>query len=78
MARSGQTSRSIASTASKTLTSSATSARQKSLAASVLAQSGTGKQTSSIIATEASKALTDGRSSATTKQLAGSALSQKP
>jgi hypothetical protein len=78
MARSGQTSRSIASTASKALTSSSTSAKQKSIAASVLAQSGTGKQTSHVVATKASKALTDGRSSATTKQLAGSALSQKP
>jgi hypothetical protein len=53
-------------------------ATQKSLAGSVLAQSGTGKKTSAGVAKEASKALTEGRTSATTKELAGGALSQKP
>lgn len=78
MAKSGQTSRSIATTASKSLSSGSASGRQKSIAGSVLAQSGTGKQTSSTVATQASKALTDGRSNTTTKKLAGSALTQKP
>lgn len=78
MAKSGQTSRPVARTASKSLSSPSAGSRQKSIAGSVLAQSGTGKQTSAPVATNASKALTDGRSSATTKRLAGSALSQKP
>lgn len=78
MAKSGRTSAPVAATASKALTNSSASRRQKSLAGSVHAQSGTGKQTSSSVATTASKALTDGRSNTTTKKLAGSALSQKP
>jgi hypothetical protein len=78
MARSGRTSPPVATTASRALSSPSAGARQKSLAGSVLAQSGTGKQTSAPIATKASEALTDGRSNGTTKRLAGSALSQKP
>lgn len=78
MAKSGQTSRSMASTAGKALSNPGASAQQKSLAGSVLAQSGNGKQTSPAVAGTAAKALDDGRSNATTKSLAGSALSQKP
>ena len=78
MAKSGQTSRGVASTASRSLSSSGSSATQKSIAASVLAQSGTGKQTSAAVATKASNALNDGRTNATTRKLSGSALSQKP
>ncbi len=78
MAKSGNTSPRVASRASQALSSAGSSARQKSIAGSVLAQSGTSKQTSSTVATTASKALHDGRSNATTKALAGSALTQKP
>jgi hypothetical protein len=78
MAKSGQTSRSIASAAGKALNNPGASAQQKSLAGSVLSQSGNGKQTSPSVAEKAAKALNDGRSNATTKSLAGSALTQKP
>lgn len=78
MPKSGQTSPKIATKASQVLSSSTASARQKSLAGSVLAQSGTGKQTSADVATKAAKALDDGRSNSVTKRLAGSALTQKP
>jgi len=77
MAKSGRTTPSIAGKASRSLSSPNSSSTQKTLAGSVLAQSGTGKQTSGSVATTASKALTDGRSNKTTKTLAGSALTQK-
>ena len=78
MAKSGNTSPRVATKAAQALSSSSSSARQKSIAGSVLAQSGTSKQTSPAVATKAAKALDDGRSNATTKTLAGSALTQKP
>jgi hypothetical protein len=78
MAKSGQTSSRIATKASQSLSSGSSSPTQKSLAGSVLAQSGNGKQTSSAVATTAAKSLTDGRTNSTTRTLAGSALTQKP
>jgi hypothetical protein len=76
MASSKQTGNKAATLASKTLQSTSASALQKSLAGSVLAQSGTGKQTSKAVETKASGALKSNTSSSTTKSLAGSAVSQ--
>ena len=78
MPKSGRTSPPIATKASQALSSGSSSATKKSLAGSVLSQSGTGKQTSSTVATTAAKSLNDGRTGASTRTLAGSALSQKP
>ena len=71
-----QTSGKIASQASKTLRNPKSSATAKSLAASALAQSGTGKQTGKKMETKASKVVTGKGYSKSTKKLAGSVLSQ--
>jgi hypothetical protein len=76
MASNKQTGSKTASLASKTLQSSGASTVQKSLAGSVLSQSGTGKHTSKAMETKASDALKSGSSSTVTKSLAGSAVSQ--
>lgn len=78
MPKSGKSSPSVASTAGKVLQDPNASALQKSLAASVIAQSRTGKETSPEMATKAAEALQDGRVNDTTLTLAGSVLSQKP
>lgn len=78
MARNEKTSPGVASTAARTLQDPGASKTAKTLAASVLAQSGTNKVTSSRVAGVASSALQDGRVNATTKTLAGSSLTQKP
>lgn len=67
---------SLASIASKTLRNPNASAIQKSLAGSVLAQSGTNKTTGDSMETKASRALQRDGSSALTKSLAGSVVSQ--
>ena len=76
-AKTGRTSPSVATQAGKALGSSGSSAIQKTLAGSALAQSGTSKRTSATVASAAGKALESGRSSATTKDLAGSVLEQR-
>lgn len=76
MANNKQTGSKASTLASKTLRSPGASTLQKSLAGSVLSQSGTGKQTSKAIETKASSALKSGTSSPATKSLAGSAVSQ--
>ena len=78
MANNKQSGSKAASLASKTLTNPHASALQKSLAGSVLSQSGTGKQTSKTIETKSSGALRNGQASSVTKSLAGSAVSQSP
>jgi len=65
-----------ASTAGRTLGSAGASNLQKSLAGTVLAQSGTSKTTGKTMETKASAALQNPRSSTVTKTLAGSAVSQ--
>lgn len=77
MSKTEKTSRGVASTASQVLRNSASSATQRSLAGSALAQSGTTKTTSKVVAQTASRALDDGRSSKVTRSLAGSVLTQK-
>lgn len=76
MANSKQTGNKAATVASKTLRSTGASSLQKSLAGTVLSQSGTNKQTSKAMETKASGALKNPASSSTTKTLAGSAVSQ--
>jgi hypothetical protein len=76
MANTKQTGNKAATLASKTLKSSTASPLQKSLAGTVLAQSGTSKQTSKAMETKASGALKSGSTNAATKSLAGSAVSQ--
>lgn len=76
MANTKQSSDSLASLASKTLRNPNASGIQKSLAGSVLAQSGTHKTTSSSIEHRAGKALQRDSSSPITKSLAASAVSQ--
>jgi hypothetical protein len=71
-----QTSKSVASLAGKTLQSSGASQVQRQLAASALAQSGTGKQTGASIEATASKALRSNSGSNVTQKLAGSVVSQ--
>ena len=71
-----QTSSKIASKASKVLRSKGASAKEKSLAASALAQSGTGKQTGKAMECKAAKAVFGKHSSKTARELAGSVLSQ--
>ena len=71
-----KTSIKVASTAAKTLRSNTASKRQKTLAASILAQSKTNKVTSERVERIASNALKSKSSAALTKELAGSAVSQ--
>ncbi|MBX6963427.1 hypothetical protein [Alcaligenes faecalis] len=71
-----QTSSQVASLAGKTLGSASSSNVQKSVAGSVLRQTGTKAQTGKAIETKASNALSNPRSAATTKSLAASAVSQ--
>ncbi|MDK7585097.1 hypothetical protein [Alcaligenes phenolicus] len=71
-----QTSSGVASLAGKTLGSSSASDVQKSMAGSVLRQSGTAAQTGKRIETKASSVMSNPRSAATTKTLAASAVSQ--
>ena len=70
------TTKHMASTAAKTLRSKSTSSRQKTIAASVLAQSRTKKITSERVEKIASNALKSKTSASLTKKLAGSAVSQ--
>jgi hypothetical protein len=71
-----QTSQSVASLAGRTLQSGGASQIQKQLAASALAQAGTGKQTGAAIEATASKALRGSSASNVTQKLAGSVVSQ--
>lgn len=71
-----QTNRSISSLASQILTASNSSAIQKQLAGSALAQSNTNKQTGKSMETAASNVLRSSKYSDTTKSLAASILSQ--
>jgi hypothetical protein len=66
----------VASSAGRALGSSGSSAIQRSLAGSALAQAGTSKVTSKAVETKASAALKSGASSTLTKQLAASVVSQ--
>lgn len=66
----------MATIASKTLQNNNASKIQKSLAASVLAQTNSSKQTGKAIETKASQALKSSVTSAKTKALAASAMSQ--
>lgn len=76
MASNKQTGNKAATLASKTLSNPSSSSVQKTLAGSVLSQSGTSKHTSKAVETKASGALKSGSSSTVTKTLAGSAVSQ--
>jgi len=71
-----QTSKQIASQASKTLLDSNSSKTARSLAASALSQSSNKKQTGAEIEGLASKVLASSKYSENTKSLAGSILSQ--
>ena len=71
-----QSSSGMGSKAAKTLGDPNASATAKSLAASVLAQTGTPKQTGAEMEDKASQVLPSSKYSAETKALAGSALSQ--
>jgi hypothetical protein len=71
-----QTSRNVASRAAATLADKGASKIVKSLAASALAQSGSGKQTSAEMENKASKALSSDKYSDLTKEFAASVLSQ--
>lgn len=71
-----RTSPSVASLAGKTLQNASASHIQKQLAASALAQAGTGKQTGASTEAAASKALRNSSASNTTQKLAGSVVSQ--
>lgn len=71
-----QTSPRVATVASKTLRSPASSAVQKSLAGSALRQAGTPAQTGAKIETTASRTLDNPRSSRVAQTLAGSVVSQ--
>lgn len=76
MSNKKQTSKDIASKASKILKDPNASKIQKSLAGSALAQSSTGKQTSSEMETIASDVQKSEKYSKKTQSLAGSVLSQ--
>jgi len=71
-----QTSTSVASLASKILRNESSSAIQKELAGSAMAQASTGKQTGAEMETKASQVLESDKYNATTKTLAASVLSQ--
>jgi len=71
-----RTSSKVASQAAATLSDPNASATAKSLAASALAQSGTGKQTGSAMEDKASKVLQSDKYSDDTKSLAGTVLAQ--
>ncbi|MCT4654709.1 MAG: hypothetical protein N4A65_02745 [Cohaesibacter sp.] len=71
-----QTSKSMATKASKTLTNPRASKTAKSLAGSALAQSRTSKQTGAALEDKASKVLRSSKYGRTTKSLAGSVVSQ--
>ena len=71
-----QTSPKMAAKAAKTLQNPSASATAKSLAASVLSQSGTGKQTGAKMEDKAARVLASNKYSAETRQLAGSVVSQ--
>ncbi|OPK07345.1 hypothetical protein [Pseudomonas sp. VI4.1] len=71
-----QTSTSVASLASKILRNDSSSAIQKELAGSAMAQAATGKQTGADMETKASQVLDSNKYSATTKTLAASVLAQ--
>jgi predicted TIM-barrel enzyme len=71
-----QTSASIASQAAATLSDPNASAIAKSLAASALSQSGTGRQTGAEMEDKASRVLASSKYSDDTKTLAGSVVSQ--
>jgi len=71
-----QTSKSLASTAGKIMSSSGSSKIQRQLAGSALAQKGNSKETSERMETVASKAMKSDKYSAKTKSLAASVLSQ--
>jgi len=70
------TGKKVASTAARTLNSTSSSALQRSLAASVLAQTGNTKVTGKAMETKASSALHNSNSDPVTKSLAGSLVSQ--
>ena len=76
MANTKKTSPAVATIASQTLRDPGASDIQKSLAASALAQSRTGKQTGADMEAKAGKALDRDNSAATTKILAASLVSQ--
>ena len=76
MANTKTSSPKLASTASRTLSSNSASPLQKSLAASVLAQSHTAKQTGKAMETKASQALQIKATSPATKTLAASVVAQ--
>jgi len=71
-----QTSPKVASTAGKTLSSTGSSAVQKSLAGSALRQAGSTAQTGAKTEGAASRALGNPRSALVTKTLAGSVIAQ--
>ena len=71
-----QTSTSVASLASKILRNESSSAIQKELAGSAMAQASTGKQTGAEMETKDSQVLESDKYNATTKTLAASVLSQ--
>jgi hypothetical protein len=71
-----QSSTKVAKLAAETLNNPKASATAKSLAASALAQTGTGKQTSAEMEAMAGKVLQSEKYSADTKALAGSVVSQ--
>jgi hypothetical protein len=71
-----QTSQGVSSLAARTLHDPQTSALARSLAASVLSQSGTDKQTGATMEDVAARALADGRTASDTKTLAASVLAQ--
>lgn len=76
MANRKQTSTSVATLASEVLQNNNASATAKSLAGSVLSQSGTSRQTGAEMEDKASRVLQSDKYSAETKTLAGSVLSQ--
>ena len=79
MAKSEVTSKSAATSASKTLTNASTGRASKSAGGSALSQTGApSKVTSSKAGTAASRALSDGRTAKNSKSAAGSALTQRP
>lgn len=79
MAKKEVTSKSAATSASKTLKSKDTGPKSKSAAGSALSQTkAPAKQTSAAAAKSASKTLKDGRTAKDSKSAAGSALAQKP
>lgn len=71
-----QSSPSVAALAAKTMRDSNASNIERSLAASVVAQTNTGRQTGAAMEERAGKALANDRSSETTRRLAASVVSQ--